>query len=76
MGNESPPPPIISEVRVYSECQGYGRTCIIDLAGSRFPLFDIRTGSIFEAYNLRIINAGHDGRGRRGADQRPAARHI
>ncbi len=59
----SPPPPIISEVRVYSECEGYGRTCIIDLAGSRFPLFDIRTGSIFEAYNLRIINAATMGDG-------------
>lgn len=59
----SPPPSIISEVRVYSECEGYGRTCIIDLAGSRFPLFDIRTGSIFEAYNLRIINAATMGDG-------------
>ena len=59
----SPPPPIISEVRVYSQCEGYGRTCIIDMAGARFPLFDIRTGSIFEAYNLRIINAATMGDG-------------
>jgi hypothetical protein len=59
----SPPPPIISEVRIYSQCEGYGRTCIIDMAGSRFPLLDVRTGSIIEMYNVRILNAATTGDG-------------
>jgi len=53
----TPPPTIISEVRIYSQCQGFGGTCIIDMAGSRFPLLDVRTGAIIEMYNVRVINA-------------------
>lgn len=53
----TPPPPILSEVKIYSQCGGYGKTCIIDMAGSRFPLLDIRTGAIVEMYNVRVINA-------------------
>ena len=53
----TPPPTIISEVRIYSMCEGYGRTCIIDMAGSRFPLLDVRTGAIVEMYNVRVLNA-------------------
>eukprot|EP00889_Picochlorum_renovo_P005322 jgi/Picre1/32352/NNA_007698.t1 len=30
----TPPPPILSEVRVYSMCEGYGSTCIIDMAAT------------------------------------------
>lgn len=53
----APPPTIISEVRIYSMCEGYGKTCIIDMAGSRFPLLDVRTGATIEMYNVRILNA-------------------
>lgn len=59
----TPPPPILSEVRVYSMCEGYGSTCIIDMAGSRFPLFDVRTGGIIEVYNVRMMNAATTGDG-------------
>lgn len=53
----TPPPTVISEVRIYSQCDGYGKTCIIDMAGSRFPLLDVRTGAIVEMYNVRVMNA-------------------
>lgn len=52
----APPPTVISSVRIISKCDGYGETCIIDLAGSRFPLFDVRPGGILKAYNIRIVN--------------------
>jgi hypothetical protein len=51
----SPPPPVISEVKLISRCEGYGATCIIDMAGSRFPLLDVRSGAVVKAYNVRVV---------------------
>lgn len=52
----APPPPIISEVRIISRCEGYGETCIIDMANTRFPLLDVQSGAIIKMYNVRVIN--------------------
>lgn len=53
----SPPPPIISEVRIISQCEGFGNMCIIDMSGSQFPLLVVQPqGSIF-MQNIRVINA-------------------
>lgn len=53
----SAPPTIISEVRFQSKCEGFGQTCIIDMAGSKFPLFIAQPSSILLVNNLRVINA-------------------
>lgn len=52
----SPPPPIISEVRILSRCEGYGETCIIDMANTRFPLLEVESGAIIKMYNVRVLN--------------------
>lgn len=58
-----PPPPVISEVHLVSMCEGYGQTCIIDMAGSRFPLLNVQSGAIIKAYNVRIMNGATMGDG-------------
>ncbi len=52
----APPPPVISEVRIISRCEGYGETCIIDMANTRFPLLDVQSGAIIKMYNVRVLN--------------------
>jgi hypothetical protein len=52
----APPPPIISEVRIISRCEGYGETCIIDMANTRFPLLEVQSGAIIKMYNVRVTN--------------------
>ncbi|KAL4515601.1 hypothetical protein Ndes2526B_g03748 [Nannochloris sp. 'desiccata'] len=52
----APPPPIISEVKIISRCEGYGETCIIDMANTRFPLLEVQSGAIIKMYNVRVTN--------------------
>lgn len=53
----SPPPPIISEVHIVSQCEGFGSMCIIDMSGSQFPLLDVQPEGIIFMQNVRVINA-------------------
>ncbi|KAL4442679.1 hypothetical protein ABPG77_006673 [Micractinium sp. CCAP 211/92] len=60
---QGPPPTVIYEMHIYSQCQGFGSKCLIDLNGAPNPLFIITTNAIFSANNLRVLNGANVGAG-------------
>jgi hypothetical protein len=56
-------PTILSEVRVESACAGFGLTCIIDMNGCKYPLFNVQPNAILLVKNVRIVNAATLGDG-------------
>ncbi len=45
------------------QCDGYGRTCIIDMQGAPNPVFKTQPNSILHVDNVRIINGATLGDG-------------
>lgn len=55
--SSNPPPPIESEVNVFSNCAGYMGRCIIDMKGSQFPIFTVNQNAILNVRGVRFLNA-------------------
>ncbi|KAL4424301.1 hypothetical protein ABPG75_001602 [Micractinium tetrahymenae] len=60
---QGPPPTVVYEIHIDSQCQGFGNKCLVDLNGAPNPLFIITTNAIFSASNVRILNGANVGDG-------------